>query len=128
MMPEKPLFAAAINCMDGRVQQPVADYLKKRLGVDYVDMITEPGPDGILAHMIDYEALRSIRKRLDLSVQHHGSQHIAVIGHHDCRRNPVNAATHQSHIRSAVQCVRIWYRDLDIFGLWVNENWEVEEL
>jgi hypothetical protein len=38
-------FAAAINCMDGRAQLPVIEWLKRECGVDYVDTITEPGPD-----------------------------------------------------------------------------------
>lgn len=37
-------FAAAINCMDGRTQVPVIEFLKNKYGVDYVDMITEPDP------------------------------------------------------------------------------------
>ena len=42
-------FACAINCMDGRVQDAVKNYMKENYGVDYVDMITEPGPNKILA-------------------------------------------------------------------------------
>lgn len=33
-------FATAINCMDGRVQIPVIEYIKSKYEVDYVDMIT----------------------------------------------------------------------------------------
>ena len=36
---DKITFATAINCMDGRVQIPVIEYLKKEFKVDYVDMI-----------------------------------------------------------------------------------------
>ncbi len=125
-MTQRPSFATAINCIDGRVQQPVTEYLKWRLGVAYIDLITQPGPDVVLAQMIDYEAIRSIKKRVGVSIQQHGSQHIAVIGHHDCRGNPVDAGTHHSHIQSAIQSVRIWYRDVEVFGLRINESWDVE--
>jgi carbonic anhydrase len=128
MMGGQGLFATAINCIDGRVQEQVTEYLKKRLGVAFVDMITDPGPDGILAQMTDYETIRAIRKRVDISVHRHGSKHIAVIGHHDCIGNPVDVGTHHSHIRSAVQGVRIWYPDAAVFGLWINESWAIEEL
>ena len=128
MMAEQQLIATAINCIDGRVQLQVMEYLKEKLGVDFVDMITDLGPDGILAHLTDYEAIQAIKKRADISIQRHGSRHIAVIGHHDCTGNPVDAETHHSHIRSAVQNLRIWYRDAIVFGLWVNERWEVEEI
>jgi carbonic anhydrase len=128
MMVGQYLVATAINCIDGRVQQPVAEYLKRKLGVAFVDMITDPGPDGILAQMTDYEAIKAIRKGVNISVQQHGSQHIAVIGHHDCTGNSVDTETHHSHIRSAVQSVRIWYPRAVVLGLWVNEGWEVEEV
>ncbi len=36
-------FVTAINCMDGRVQIPVIEYLKNNYGINYVDMITAPG-------------------------------------------------------------------------------------
>ena len=127
-MTDNALFATAINCMDGRVQEPVGNFIKEKLGIAFVDMITEPGPDGILAKIDSYETINSIKKRIDISVQKHGSKHIAVVAHHDCAGNPVDADTHRSHARSAVQNVRVWYPNADVFGLWINENWEVEEL
>ncbi len=125
---DQRFVATAVICMDGRVQEPVAEYLKKKLGVAFVDMITDAGPDGILAQMTDYETIKAIKKRVDISIQRHGSKHIAVVGHHDCAGNPVDVATHHSHIRSGVQSIRIWYPDTAVFGLWVNERWGVEEV
>jgi hypothetical protein len=46
---KKHKFATALNCMDGRVQITIIEFLKKKFKVDYVDMITEPGIDKILA-------------------------------------------------------------------------------
>jgi len=43
-------FGTAINCMDGRVQTPIADWVKMHFSVTWVDMITEAGADGILAN------------------------------------------------------------------------------
>ncbi len=37
-------FCTAINCMDGRTQLPVIEFLKNKLSVEYVDTVTEPGP------------------------------------------------------------------------------------
>jgi carbonic anhydrase len=128
MMADQDLVATAINCIDGRVQEPVTEYLKRKLGVIFIDMITDAGPDGILAQMTDYETIKAIKKRVTISVQRHGSKHIAVIGHHGCAGNPVDAYTHHSHIRSAVQSIRIWFPDIDVFGLWVNDSWGVEEI
>ena len=46
-------FCTAINCMDGRTQLPVIEFLKDKFGVEFVDTITEPGPVRILADQPD---------------------------------------------------------------------------
>ena len=43
-MKEQYKFGTAINCIDGRTQQPVIDYIKQNYAVDIVDMITFPVP------------------------------------------------------------------------------------
>ena len=81
-------FATAINCMDGRVQMPVIEYMKSKYGIDYVDMITEPGPNKILSENKDKNSIDSIKRRVKISVEAHKSRLIAVVGHHDCAGNP----------------------------------------
>ena len=81
-------FCTAINCMDGRVQIPVIQYLKDRFDADYVDAVTEPGPNRILAEDADTRIRQSIDRRVGISVEGHGSVGIAVVGHHDCAGNP----------------------------------------
>ena len=121
-------FATAINCMDGRVQLPVTEFLKNKYGVDYVDMITEPGPDGILAANRDKAAIDSIKRRVAISTGKHGSKHIAIVGHHDCAGNPVDKETHLAHIRSAIKTVKSWGVKAEVIGLWVDDKWKVSEV
>jgi hypothetical protein len=54
--------------MDGRTQIPVIEFLGKRFGARFVDMITEPGPNQVLAHGNNSEKLKSIFERCDISV------------------------------------------------------------
>jgi len=121
-------FATAINCMDGRVQLPVTAFLKKKYGVDYVDMITEPGPNGILAANTNQAAIDSIKRRVGISTTKHGSKHIAIAGHHDCAGNPVDKDTHLAHIRSAIKAVKSWGVKAEVIGLWVDDKWKVSEV
>ncbi len=121
-------FATAINCMDGRVQLPVIEYIKTEYGVDYVDMITLPGPNRILAEGSDESALEAVKQRLVISVDVHGSKLIAIAGHHDCAGNPTGRQTQTAHTLAAIELVRSWYPDLEIIGLWINESWEVERI
>jgi len=121
-------FATAISCMDGRVQHPVAEFLKKKYKVDYVDAITEPGTDGILAANQDKIAIESIKRKVGISTGRHGSTHIAIVGHHDCAGNPVDKDIHLVHIRSAVKAVKSWGIKAEVIGLWVDDEWKVSEV
>jgi hypothetical protein len=48
--------------MDGRTQNPVIEWMRKHYGVSYVDMITEPGVDAILAENRDTRTIESIKE------------------------------------------------------------------
>ncbi len=121
-------FYTAVNCMDGRVQRPVLDYLMERFGVPYVDSITDPGPNGILNRQDDEASVGSILKRIDVSVHKHKSIGIAVIGHYDCTGNPGDKDHQNRDTRGAVRFLRSKYPDTPIIGLWVDETWTVEEI
>lgn len=118
-------FATAISCMDGRVQIPVIEYIKQNYRVDYVDMITEPGPNKILADNDDKTVLTSIKKRVLISLDRHKSKLIFVVGHHDCAGNPADKETQLTQIILAVNAIKFWTLDAKILGLWVDENWRV---
>ena len=121
-------FCSAVNCMDGRVQLPVIKYLQNRFNVDYVDTITEAGPDLILSQSKDTITVKTIFDRLDISVEKHKSVGIAIAGHHDCAGNPVPKEDHIKHIQKSVTLLRQQYEDLEIIGLWVDASWEVHEI
>ena len=121
-------FCTAINCMDGRVQIPVITYLKERFKVDYVDVVSEPGPNRILAEGSDQQLLDSIWARVEISITKHDSKGIAVIGHHDCAGNPVAETDQHRHTAAAVQRVQERFGSVPVIGLWVNGEWEVSEL
>ena len=121
-------FCTAINCMDGRVQLPVIEYLQKRFNVDYVDSITEPGPNLILARQNDINIVESIFNRLKISVERHSSVGVAVAGHYDCAGNPSTKEQQTQHTLDAIEYIKDRYSELEVIGLWVDENWNVSEL
>ncbi|MBC8481830.1 MAG: hypothetical protein H8D47_04110, partial [Planctomycetes bacterium] len=67
-------FCTAVNCMDGRVQLPVMNYMVASFGTGYVDSVTESGPVRYLAECQDSQQAKSILERVDLSVDVHGSR------------------------------------------------------
>jgi hypothetical protein len=118
-------FGTAILCIDGRIQQPVAEWLKAHYYLDYVDMITTPGADRALVEG-PAELIEHLRASAQTSISRHGSSVLAVAGHHNCAGNPVSREEHVEQIRKALQVVRFWNLPVTLIGLWVNEEWQVE--
>ena len=117
-------FATVINCMDGRVQDPVNSWMKKTTGADYIDVITEAGPDRIMASTAT--ASRLILQRILISRDKHGSKDLAVVAHYDCAGNPVAYEKHLTHLKRAAKIMSTWDLGMRIMMLWVDKNWEVE--
>lgn len=124
----KGKFVTAINCMDGRTQLPVIDWLKLTFKADYVDSVTEPGPVKELADLPQGRPACSMLARTAISVERHGSRQVAVIAHHDCAGNPEPKSVQLEQLRRAVETVRGWRFEAEVVGLWVNENWQVERV
>lgn len=119
-------FATAISCIDGRIQAPVADWLKINYHVRYVDTITEPGPDKVLAQGPP-ESVAAIRRKVAFSVGRAGHAGVlAILAHHDCLGNPVAKEEHLALVERGARVVASWGLPVRIVGLWVNEWWWVD--
>ena len=81
-------FCVSIQCMDGRIQEPISKYLRENYGVDYVDTITEPGVCRVIAEGKDKNVAASIVNKAKISVECHESKVVAISGHYDCAANP----------------------------------------
>lgn len=121
-------FGTAINCIDGRTQEPVIEFMKHKYGIDGVDMVTFPGADGIISSSGNSDVKALIRNAVSISIEKHGSQIIAVIGHFDCAGNPGNKEHHYEHIDKAVVEVSLWDLGAEIVGLYVNDNRQIEQV
>ncbi|NOY68623.1 MAG: hypothetical protein GXP53_03910 [Deltaproteobacteria bacterium] len=121
-------FCTVVNCMDGRVQLPVISFLQKRFNAEYVDSITEPGPNLILSERKNPALVQSILERLKISIEHHNSGGIAVVGHYDCAGNPASYNEQIAQTQKAISFLREKYKNIHIIGLWVDENWETHEV
>ena len=115
--------ATCLNCMDGRVQLPVINWIKANYPVDFVDVITEAGMDNVLANQEDIsEVLRSIK----VSVHLNKSTRLFVVGHYDCRGNPVDEKLHRKEVIDAIHRLKPLWPTQEVIGLWVNSQWQVE--
>ena len=118
-------FATAITCMDGRVQKPTSDWTRQYFNADYVDTITEAGPDGIMANG-PAETIAAIRKRVEISINAHGSKAIVLAAHDDCAGNPVSKEHHLEHLAEGAKRIASWGLPAEIVTLWINDQWQVE--
>jgi hypothetical protein len=121
-------FGTAINCIDGRTQQPIINYIKQNYGVDIVDMITFPGANGIFSNKLRDVESSLAKQSAYISVEKHNSQIVAIVGHYDCAGNPGDKNYHYGQIRRALQEISLWKLPAKVIGLYVNENWQVEEV
>jgi carbonic anhydrase len=115
--------ATCLNCMDGRVQLPVIQWIKDNYPVDFVDVITEAGMDSVLSNQED---IREVLRSIAISVDINKSTRLFVVGHYDCRGNPVEESVHRKEISSAVKRLKSHWPNHEIVGLWVNKTWAVE--
>jgi carbonic anhydrase len=119
-------FATAITCIDGRVQQPISDWMKLNTNLQYVDLVTEPGPDKVLSSG-PANLVEDILRRVAFSVRHHQSPVVAVTGHYDCAANDADKAEHFDQILDGVRVVLSRQLNVRVLGLWLNE-WNSVEL
>ena len=126
-MENKAKFACAINCMDGRVQDAVKHHMKDAYGVDYVDMVTEPGTNKILADNNNQPIVENIKKRLQISTHHHGSEYVAVVGHFGCAGNPTEKEEQVKHLKEAQKTVESFGLGVKTVLLWVDGDWNTVE-
>lgn len=115
--------ATCLNCMDGRVQLPVLQWIKEHYPIDFVDVITEAGMDGVLS---EHQYIGEIIRSINISININKSTRIFIVGHHDCRGNPVTHEKHHQQIQEAKKRLKTHYPAYEIIGLWVNDKWQVE--
>ena len=75
--------------------------MQEKLDVDYIDRITEPGVDKVLAAG-NANQIEAICAKVAVSVNAHQSRFVTVVGHHDCAANPGDEAMHKAQIQHAV--------------------------
>ena len=121
--------------MDGRTQEKALAYAKQLFGTDYVDMITEPGMDGLLAgshSVVETDEILSrvewIRAKADISANGHGSSQVVIFGHCGCAGNQVDINGHKEHLAKAKEAVQQWGLFKDVRTALFNEEFEIEPL
>ena len=121
------IFATSINCIDGRIQLPISNWIKQKYSVDYVDVITHPGSDKIIGEK-NIEGISEIKSKTLVSINAHNSKLVVISGHHDCAGNSVSKETHLTQIKKSINIIKSWNCPVTVIGVWINDQWEIEEI
>jgi len=115
-------FATSVSCMDGRIQTPLAKWIKENYSVDYVDTITEPGVDKTITENSVFE---SIKTKVSISINAHKSELVVLSGHYDCAANQVSNEKHIELIKKGIEVISSWNLGVKVIGVWVDDSWNV---
>jgi carbonic anhydrase len=112
-------YCTAVTCMDGITVLPVVEFVQQQFNSEYVDMITEPGPAGILSDHPDSVTAEQIYARIDLSVELHKTNGIAVVAHSNCLGNPKKDTEQLEDLRTSRDELVQRYPNVVIVCVWV---------
>lgn len=122
-MPAEP-FALAINCVDGRVQEPLLRWIREELSLSRVDYLTVPGADAALAE--PGPELDRARRTASFLADERDHGCALVAGHWDCLGNAVDEDRHREQIRRAAEELHGWGVAPRTLGVWITDGWGVE--
>ena len=108
---ETSQFATAVNCMDGRVQDPITAFARQHFDVPYVDMITAAG--------VVQNITAEVRERVGISIEAHASKGIVVAAHAECAGNPVADDVQKTQCMEAARSLKADWPTLEVLAVWV---------
>ena len=98
----------ALVCADGRLHQGCVKYneqIAEALGVDVVDEVAVPGPDGLFKKGREGERKATLGWLKLLIAAHHPTA-IALVGHYQCAGNPESDAEHDVDAATAAAALK----------------------
>ena len=101
--------------------------MRRKYGVDYVDLITEPGPERALTDPTQAGVQTAIHRNARFSVEGHDAELIAVTAHDDCLGNDADSGTRLAQLLAAQRLLIDWDLGVDVIALWVRMDGKVEE-
>ena len=118
-------FATSVTCMDGRIQTPLATWIKGNFPVDFADVVPEPGIDKIIS---ENQNLDPVKNKIDISINAHKSELVMASGHFDCAGNPVSDEEHIAQIKKGVNVISMWNPSVKVIGVGVDDSRNVNLL
>jgi hypothetical protein len=74
------------------------------------------------------EGISEIKTKTLVSINAHNSKLVVISGHHDCAGNPVSKEMHLTQIKKSINIIKSWNCPVTVIGVWINDQWEIEEI
>lgn len=116
-------FAASIQCIDGRIHDAIFSYIRGNYDIKYIDIISEPGIDGILADE-NITHIDSIIRKVQVCVDVHQVKEVFLSAHYNCLANPGTKEEHLVQMNKSLEKLKAIFPDLNFHKIWIDENWE----
>ena len=97
------------------------------MGVEYVDVVTEAGPVGVLSQDIENRDTISIFRRIEVSINVHLAKGIAIVAHQDCAGNPLPDSEQKLQLQICQKILSKRYPQLEVIGLWFDLTGKIQE-
>jgi hypothetical protein len=101
-------LAVALTCADWRLHHPRVNLngqLARALGVNGVDVLAVPGPDGLLAPQRETE-WRAAVAQASLLIGAHSPRTVAIVAHQRCAGHPVSDPQHDVDVAAAAKALK----------------------
>lgn len=120
-------FVTVVNCMDGRVQEQVREYVFNVFDKKHIDTITLAGPCKVISENRKTAIVKNLKFRIDISVNKHGSNYIYIVGHSDCAGITRCDDTQKDYLIDSVAKLKEWYPNTTIQALWIDSNFKINK-
>ena len=115
-------FCASIQCIDGRIHDAIFSYIRGNYDIKYIDILSEPGIDGILAGD-DQAYIDSIIRKLQICVDVHAIKEVFISAHHNCLANPGEKEQHIVQMDKGLEKLKTIFPSIVFHKIWIDENW-----
>jgi len=120
-------FCTVVTCMDGRIQDSVAAFMREHFQAQWVDTITDAGPIGALSEG-NPASTKTVAKNVSISIEKHASVGIGVVAHEGCAAVPGGQQEQAPLALNTAARLGKKFPEMEIIVLWAKLDGTVVKL
>jgi len=117
-----------VNCIDGTVQLPAIDFVKKMWNVPWVDVITEVAPERAFSDATSKAEVDHILNNIKSSLVNQQRKRLAIVSHSSCDVYKVSDEKKIEMLHLAVNFLSQSFPDASVTGIWIDKKGALRSL